>query len=353
MYLRCLNLTCSLLLGFLAGVGCAQQGGDPSGLIVVGPEEHDFGKHYQDEVLTHDFPLVNKALTPVQIVEVSTSCGCLVAENVKESIGPGESVSLPIRFTTGAAQETASGNIRVAYREVDDSAASGQPKYVSLRVRADVIPDYHISPKALDFGIIDGLAVQQVSRIFRVAPEAMPDMEISEVHPSNAFLGAKILPKEADGSAFSIAVTLDASRFTHSESFSGSVVFSTNSKRVPKAIVYVRGKYNAPAQIEPNMLVIGSDERGEVERELRIKTTHPARIHSVRCAEDKRARIEFDNRLVAQEHVLHMLIAACQEKPLDCEMQLQLELFTDGGRSTFRTLRVPVHRFSQKGVENE
>jgi len=352
MYRRCSNLACSFLLSFLVSVGCAQQGGDPSGLNVVGPEEHDFGKHYQDEVLTHDFTLVNKALKPVQIVEISTSCGCLVAGNVKESIAPGESVSLPVRFTTGAAQETASGNIRVAYREVDDTA-SGQPKYISLRVRADVIPDYRISPKEIDFGAIDGLAVQQVSRIFRVVPEAMPDMEIQKVHSSNAFIGAKILPKEADDSSFRVEVTLDASRFTHSESFSGSVVFSTNSKRVPKAIVYVRGKYNAPAQVEPNMIVIGSDERGEAERELRVKTTHPARIHSVHCAEDKRVCIKLDNQLVAQEHVLHMLIAACQEKPLDCEVQFQLELFTDGGRSICRTLRVPVHRFSQKGVENE
>lgn len=320
---------------------------------MVGSEEHDFGQHYQDEALTHDFTLVNKASTPVKIVEISTSCGCLVAGIVKESIAPGESVSFPVRFTTGPAQETASGNIRVVYREVDDSAPSGQPKYVSLRVRADVIPDYRISPKEIDFGLIDGLAVQQAVRIFRVEPEAMPDMAIQEVHSSNAFLGAKILPKEADGSTFRIEVTLDASRFTHSESFSGSVVFSTNSRRVPKAIVYVRGKYNAPAQVEPSMFVIGSDERGEVKRELRIKTTHPARIRSARCVGDKRVRIEFDKQLLAQEHVLHLFLAPCQEKPLDCEVQFQLELFTEDEQSTCRTLRVPVHRFSQKGVENE
>jgi Protein of unknown function (DUF1573) len=224
-----LAVLCLMMANFagvwLAGHMLAGDQGNPSGLVVLGPAEHDFGEHRQEEVLTHLFSLVNKTPEPVKIVEVATSCGCLVAERITEPIAPGASVDLPIRFTTGAAQETASGTIQVGYRKVSDSAASERPEYVLLRVRADVTPDYRISPREVDLGDIDGLAVQQVTRIIRILPAETPDVEVQEVHCSGEFLTAQFLPKTADDPAIRIQVAFDGSRFTRSEAINGSVIF--------------------------------------------------------------------------------------------------------------------------------
>jgi len=321
----------------------------PSGLVVVGPAEHDFGEHHQEEHLTHVFTLVNKTLAPLKIVEVSTSCGCLVAKKNEEPIAPGASVDLPIRFSTGAAQETASGTVQVGYRKVSDLAASDRPEYVILRVRAAVTPDYRMSPAEVDFGEINGLALEQATRIISVLPAKMPNVEINEVHCSGDFLMARILQKTTDDPAVRIQVSFDGSRLTHSQSINGSVIFSTNSKRVPKAMVYVQGRYDAPVQIEPKAIVIESSERGEAERELRVATSQSSRIRSVQRASDKGVRIEGDNQLVAREHVLRAFVAPCQEKALDCEVKVEVELFTDKKESIIRTLKVPFYRFSQKG----
>lgn len=334
-------------------MGCAQRDETPSGLIVLGSAKHDFGRHHQQEVLTHEFSLVNKLPTAVKIVEVKTSCGCLVAGKLKGTIPPGESVSLPVRFTTGAAQETASANVIIGYRQVSDSPDTGDPEYLRLRVRADIIPDYRIMPREIDFGVIDGLAVQQVSRVIRVVPEAAADVRVHEVKSLSGFLRAEILPKETHGSAAQVKVRLDFSRFTESRRFDGSFVLSTDSKRVPKALVHVRGKYQAPAHIEPNLIVIGSDEQGEVERELRLTTSQPSRIQRVRCSGDKRARAAFSNEIQANEHILRLFVAPCQEKSFDGELQIEVRLFPDGREKTVRTLKLPVHRFSPKGVGNE
>ncbi len=262
-----------------ASIRNVEQPAETIGLVALGPAEHDFGEHRQDEVLTHGFTLVNKTPAPVKIIDVATSCGCLLAEKTEKTqapIAPGASVDLPIRFTTGAAQETASGTIRVGYCRMSSSAASGPPEYVILKVRADVTPDYRISPKEVDFGEVDGLAVQQAAAIIRIQPADLPDVAISEVHCSGDFLKARVLPKTPDDPAIRVQVDFDGASFTQSQAINGSVVFSTNSKRVPKALVYVRGKYDAPAEVEPKTIVIQSSERGEVERDLRITTSRPA-----------------------------------------------------------------------------
>jgi hypothetical protein len=334
-------------------MGCAQREETSTGLVVLGPAEHDFGRHHQEEVLTHEFTLVNKLPTTVKIVEVKTSCGCLIPGKIADTIAPGERVLLPVRFTTGAAQETASANVLVGYRRVNDTADSGEPQYVRLRVRADIIPDYRITPREIDLGVIDGLAVQQVSRIVRVIPEAAADVKILEVKSLSAFLQAEIVPQDTHGSAVQVKVSLDFSGFTESREINGSFVLSTDSKRVAKAIVYVRGKYKAPAQVVPNVIVIGSNEQGEVARELRVTTSQPARVHKAWCSGDKRSRVVINSELMATEHVLHLFIAPCQDKSFDGELHVQVQLFPDGRENSIRTLRVPVHRFSPKGVENE
>jgi len=293
----------------------ADQPAETGGLVVLGPVEHDFGEHRQDEVLSHVFSLVNKTAAPVKIIEVRTSCGCLVADRIEEPIAPGASVDLPIRFTTGAAQETASGTIQVGYRRVSGSAASSRPEYVILRVRANVTPDYRISPTEVDFGEVDGLAVQQATSIIRVLPAELPDVKISEVHCSGDFLKAKILPKTPDDPAIRVQVNFDGAGFTQSEAINGAVIFSTNSKRVPHALVPVRGKYNAPAEVEPKSIVITSSEQGEVERDLRLTTSQPARIRGIRGLPDSGVRVEGGNQPVAPEHILRVFTAPCLEQP--------------------------------------
>jgi len=215
-----------------------------------------------------------------------------------------------------------------------------------------VSPDYLLSPREVDFGVIDGLSGQQASRIVRVLPEAAPDVEIQGVQSTSEFLRAEVLPKEADDPAVRVQVSLDASRLTDGGSFNGSVVIATNSTRLPKAKIPVRGQYEAPASVEPRAVVIGSDARGEVEEKLLLRTSQPARVQRVQCSGEGRVRVAFSDRVVAREHILHVYVAPCPEKPFDGELRLEVELGADGGKKAVRTLRVPVHRFSRKGVEN-
>lgn len=345
-------------LGTIACMSCGKGEPSPSGLVVVGAGVHNFGECHQEELLTHSFSFVNQADVPIRITGFETSCSCVVAGRDKElgskTLAPGDTFVLPVRFTTGDVQGLASGGISVHYGEVAGTSELVNQNYLSLLVQAQVIPDYRITPRKVDFGVVDGLAIQQVYRTIRVVPEAAHNLEILDVTSSNDMISAQLLPKKDGDAGFEIQVSLDISKFTQSRSFNGWFFLSTNNEKLPKARVGVHAKYVSPMYAEPDMIVIGSNERGEVKREVRVTTSLPSRVHKYRSTSgDPPVRVEFSSQEPASEHILQLFVPPCREEPLDSELELELSLFSDDGKSLFRTLRVPVHRLLEKGVENE
>ena len=144
---RVLAFSLLLLLVF----GCDRQpaaSGDltAEGLAVRGSDLHDFGEQRQNEVLRHQFLLINHSTVPIQVTGLTTSCHCVVAgdEQLEPlTIPPGDSFSLPVSFTTGSSREEATGRVIVSYQEVLGAAGSPPtvtPRSLTLQVRADVLP---------------------------------------------------------------------------------------------------------------------------------------------------------------------------------------------------------------------
>jgi hypothetical protein len=60
----------------------------------------DFGRVKAGEILKHDFVFKNDTAKPLNIKEVTTSCGCTVSEVKKKALRPGESTAIEIKFNT-------------------------------------------------------------------------------------------------------------------------------------------------------------------------------------------------------------------------------------------------------------
>ena len=335
----------------VASIGC-RKATAPAAAVVVDSPAHDFGERHQGEELSHTFEVTNQTDAPVTIIKAVSSCSCtVVGEDGRlpdSAIPPHGTLRIPIRFHTGSAQEVASGRIVVFYRLEADPADSPSKRFFPLQLRADVIPDYRVTPRELDFGEIDGLSTQRVTRTLRVTPEAAKNVVIKQVRTTSGFLTARTLAKEGDDPGFDIEVSLDVSGFAESRSLNGSLVISTDSKQLPEAVVGVRAEYLAPATIDPTMIVIGSDQEGEAQRELRISSSRPSRIRTVSARKDI-IHVEFDDRHESREHRVWLLVATCRQEAINQEVKIELELFPDRGNSLVRTLIVPVHRFLTKG----
>ncbi|MCI0380544.1 MAG: DUF1573 domain-containing protein, partial [Gemmataceae bacterium] len=352
-------LTIAALVYSTALLTKASVDGSARGLVVVGSEEHYFGECRQGDVLTHTFTLINDAETPVQIVQLATNCGCLRVDNARDlgvkTIAPGERVALSISFIVPGVQDTASGRAIVAYRPAGDSSKAGAPSYVKLLAQAHVLPDYRISPSELDFGFIDGLRVQQVSRTLRITPAA-ENVQVQKVSSPNDFLRAQIVPPKADDSGddpgIDVRVTVDVSRFAQSQSFNGSLIIATDSKRLSKALVAVRGKYAAAVEVEPSAIVLESDQVGEVSREVKVVSSHPSRIQAASCPVPERISVRFDGARVDHTHAFIVAVKPAPDRWLDSYVDLKVEVFVDTGQSISRTVRVLISRFSKKGFDH-
>jgi hypothetical protein len=64
------------------------------------PYTWDFGQVKQGEVLEHEFSFKNQTSKILNIKSVNTSCGCTVSQVKKNTLQPGESTSLGVKFNT-------------------------------------------------------------------------------------------------------------------------------------------------------------------------------------------------------------------------------------------------------------
>ncbi len=83
---------------WLVGVVCVAVWGGPR--LSLEEELFDFGSVIDGTVVVHTFPLTSAGDAPVTILQVSHPCGCTTYELDKETIDPGETARLTVRFNT-------------------------------------------------------------------------------------------------------------------------------------------------------------------------------------------------------------------------------------------------------------
>lgn len=189
-----------------AVAGCGEARAMPRGLTVVGSDLHDFGPQPQGELLSHAFTVVNNETSPVKIVAVKTTCTCTVAKlPVSTTVGSGEKFKLPVEFETSGANDSW-GRVLVYY---SGGANRGDVMVLPLRVRAQIRPEYRLSPREIDFGDIDGIAARRMERIIRVVPDAANGVRVLRAWGSQDFLSAEVLPGRDASGVVQIKVAID------------------------------------------------------------------------------------------------------------------------------------------------
>jgi hypothetical protein len=124
-----LLIAASVLL-ILAMAGCS--GGTPQ--AAVSPASYDFGQIGLDPV-TSTFTVNNPGNGPLQIENVTTSCGCTTAQISNQTIAPGQSASLTVTFDPQAHAGATGQFVRYVYLRTNDPTS---PE-VEVEIRAEVV----------------------------------------------------------------------------------------------------------------------------------------------------------------------------------------------------------------------
>ena len=163
------RLTLSLLVVMALGIAAwaAPQ-------ITADSTTWDFGTVVSGTVLVHTFVLTNTGSDPLHISNVSTSCGCTVAQLAKSTLNPGESTNLTVTWHsagTGDASKTVMVNS-------DDPIQSRLDLVLTATLVLNA-PKISVDPASFDFGITS--SGTELVHTFRLSNAGDQPLVISEV----------------------------------------------------------------------------------------------------------------------------------------------------------------------------
>ncbi|MCM8780828.1 MAG: DUF1573 domain-containing protein, partial [Candidatus Omnitrophica bacterium] len=98
------------------------------------PYVWDFGEVKEGVILEHSFTLKNESGQPLNITDITTSCGCTVSEVEKKILLPGEETVIKVRFNTKGYSGSTQQFVYVKTDTLDNSVL----RYI---IKADVIKE--------------------------------------------------------------------------------------------------------------------------------------------------------------------------------------------------------------------
>lgn len=270
-----LLLVGTLVLAGGLGVKVYQTATEMSRRVVVSEPFHEFGQVEQNRVLTHIFTLENRCPYPVEVVKTSSSCGCTTIDEIAgQEIPAGETLSIPVTLHTKEYDEHLVGRITLFCRRAGSSNAPGF--FQDLVIAADVQPDYWVRPLIVDFGEIDHGG--PVTRVVKLRPHRLQDVQITQVEASNPSFTARLLGDRTEEGDLQVEIGFSGRNLTASNSLSASVTFHTTSSKRKSIVVLAKASFRSPVSVEPSAIVIPRNISGEVVREVTIKLDRPGRI---------------------------------------------------------------------------
>jgi hypothetical protein len=100
-------------------------------IITFNELEYNFGKMTQGERVLHEFTFTNTGKGPLIISNVTTTCGCTIAEKPKDLISPGKTGKIKVEFNS----EAKSGDVT---REIT-VVSNCEPNAITIKIKATVI----------------------------------------------------------------------------------------------------------------------------------------------------------------------------------------------------------------------
>jgi len=72
-----------------------------SGPKISSPSQvHNFGDIVEGTIVTHEFTIINEGDAELQLIKVSSSCGCTAAKPDKDKLQPGDSTNIKVTFNS-------------------------------------------------------------------------------------------------------------------------------------------------------------------------------------------------------------------------------------------------------------
>lgn len=189
----------------------------------------DFGTISQGKRVDHVFTLRNKGDAVLTIGQVSTSCGCTVADVSMRSVAPGKNSEIRVSFNS--ANFTGSINKSVSIQTNDPKT----PTY-TLIMKGKVFEEINVSPKQLNLGEIKiGTRKDVTVTVQNSGKQPVTLNSVKSTMPQVLVKSRKTTVKAGSKAVINISVTpRKDDRF-----LGGYITINTNSPEKPEIVIPV------------------------------------------------------------------------------------------------------------------
>ena len=233
----------------------------------------DFGSVPHGSLQTHNFRLVNNTKQPVNITNVSVSCGCTSAYAVKTYLNPGEETAIVARMDTGRF---------FGVRSVTVTVQLDRPSFQEVRlfVQANSRTDFGVSPEGLAFGEVKRAETPSVSATVTFYSSAT---QVTDVKSDSNYVQPSVAPvKTADGTT-AYQLTAKLRNDVPVGRWFTDVWLKTNNPEIPQIRVPVTVEIASALTISPDAVSLGSVAvNATSERRVVLRGAKPFKITAIK-----------------------------------------------------------------------
>lgn len=182
---------------------------------------HDFGTVEPDGYYEHDFHFTNDGDEPLEILSVKPSCGCITAKVDKNTLQPGESGTMHIRFASGKRTGHQRKSILV---ETNEKSVPRTTFRIEVNIHAPLV----ITPKFANIG------TGQSSVEVELSTEDVPKLELKVTGTSADLISAKV--EQVGDQKVKMTIEVDRSKMTGA--VRATVDYETNIPKHKSGQVY-------------------------------------------------------------------------------------------------------------------
>lgn len=298
---------------------------------MFGETKHDFGTVARGADTVYKFPAKNIYKQDVELLSVSSSCGCTSPVIDKKTLKTGETGYVTATFNTRTFTGVHGATLTVNVRWKDgDNWRHGETQ---LRVDGNIRGDIVFQPGAVKFESVDqGTPAEQK---VEVTYAGRSDWKVADVRGASDAIEVELTQKQRYTGRVSYELLVRLKDTAAAGYFNEQLVLVTNDEEYPRIPIYVTGRVVAQLSVAPESLMLGDVIQGEkVSKKLLVRGKAPFKITSIKSDDDSAFQFTTDDKS-SERHVIDVTFNANKNAG---EVKIPIRILTDLGDKFQATL---------------
>ncbi|HVT29704.1 MAG TPA: DUF1573 domain-containing protein [Lacipirellulaceae bacterium] len=268
--------------------------------------KHDFGTVARGADTSFRFAAKNIYKQDVELVSVSSSCGCTTPTIEKKVLKTGEVGYVTATFNTRTFTGVHGATLTVEVRWNDNGNwIDGETQ---LRVDGNIRGDIVFTPGAVRFDDVDqGTTTEQK---VEVTYAGRSDWKIVDVRGASDALEVELTQTQRYSGRVAYNLLVRLKNSAPAGYFNDQLVLVTNDEENPRIPIYVAGRVVPQISVAPESLLLGDVAQGQqVSKKIIVRGKKPFKIVSIHCNDEQCFQFKTDNQ-ARDRHIVDVIFNA-------------------------------------------